>query len=304
MTCYCPLDAYVAGNLTASGKMKLVFTKPSYDAVPLQIPCGQCLGCRLDNSRQWAIRIMHESELHDDNMFLTLTYDDEHLPQYESLVRTHFQLFMKRYRAKYPNVKISYFQCGEYGDETQRPHHHAIIFNHAFSDKKLFSMSNDIPLYTSDILNDLWKKGHCTIGDVTFDSAAYVSRYVTKKIKTSEKSDDRFWNAYISTCPLTGDVRMREPEYATMSLKPAIGKRWYEKFKSDIFPHDEVIINGISIQPPRYYDHLYSFEDAMKSFEMKVERRKNINQEAFTPERLKAKEKIQVAKQKLKSTKL
>lgn len=196
------------------------------------------------------MRCVHEASLHNRNCFITLTYDDEHLPYDLSVNVRHFQLFMKRLRKKYGH-QIRFFHCGEYGENFGRPHYHACIFNFDFEDRILWTTRENVHLYTSAALQELWPFGFSTVGDVTFESAAYVARYVMKKL-TGDKAD-----AYNWTHPITGEVYTRAPEYVTMSRRPGIGKGWFDKFKSDVFPHDHVIVNGVPCKPPRYYETLY-----------------------------------------------
>lgn len=236
---------------------------------------------------------MHEAQIHDQNIFVTFTYEDDQLPQYGSLVKDHIFKFFKDLRNSIYPKKIRYFQCGEYGDESQRPHFHAIIFGHDFSDKVLWNVRDNIRLYTSSTLDDIWQRGMCTIGDVTFESAAYVARYVTKKIN-GELAEEH----YMRTCPYTGEIIWLEPEFATMSRRPGIGSKWYDKYKDDVFPHDEVVMNGIAHKPPRFYDTRYEFEDAMKAFEIKNRRLDNINKDENTPERLAIKKAVKEAQLK------
>ena len=244
MTCYHPLLAY-------RNEGKVVFNKPFAFAKGFNLPCGQCIGCRLKYSQEWAIRLMHENQMHDESCFLTLTMNDEYLNSREnpySLDKSEFQRFMKRLRKRY-GKKIRFFHCGEYGEKNQRPHYHAIIFGMDFEDKELFQVRDEIRLYTSEKLAKLWPYGFSTIGTVTMESCAYVARYVTKKIKGKDAEEH-----YIRWDPLTGEGIPIEPEYATMSRKPGIGKTWFDKFKSDVFPNDYVVMSKHEIRPPRFYD--------------------------------------------------
>ena len=138
MPCYSPLTAY-KGKSTDSGKMCLSFKRSeglfgSFSAINL--PCGQCIGCRLERSRQWAVRCMHEASLHDENSFLTLTYSDENLPPGGSLHLPDFQNFMKRLRKSIAPKRVRFYHCGEYGDILSRPHYHALLFGYDFDDRK------------------------------------------------------------------------------------------------------------------------------------------------------------------------
>lgn len=246
MTCYHPLLAYKSEG-------KVVFNKPFAFAKGFNLPCGQCIGCRLNYSRQWAIRIMHEAHMHEENSFITLTFNQAELEKRSnplSLDKSEYQRFMKRLRKRY-GKNIRFFHCGEYGDKNKRPHYHAIIFGHDFKDKKLWSERDGNKLFTSEALQELWPYGFSTIGEVTFQSAAYVARYIMKK-HTGEGAEDY----YLRWDPLTGEGRGVEPEYCTMSRMPGIGRTWLEKYKTDVYPHDYVIINNHAVKPPRYYDNL------------------------------------------------
>jgi hypothetical protein len=244
MTCYHPLLAYRENG-------KVLFNKPFPYAKGFNLPCGQCIGCRLKYSQEWAIRLMHEEQMHEESCFITLTMNDEYLMSRDnpySLDKSEFQRFMKRLRKRYGN-QIRYFHCGEYGEKNNRPHYHAIIFGMDFKDKELFTVRDEIRLYTSEILSELWPHGFSTIGDVTFESCAYVARYVLKKQKGKNAEDH-----YIRWDPSTGEGTPIEPEYATMSRKPGIGKSWFDKYRADVYPHDYVVIKKHKIRPPRFYD--------------------------------------------------
>lgn len=220
----------------------------------LQLPCGRCIGCRLEYSRQWAVRCLHEAQMHKDNSYLTLTFDDEHLPRDMSLHYDVFQKFLKRLRKRYGDKKIRFYMCGEYGEEFQRPHFHCILFGHDFADKVIHSRtSSGFRLYVSAELSKLWPFGFSTIGDVTFESAAYVARYVMKKV-TGDAAEEHY--RYLD--PETGELFDRTPEFCHMSLKPGIGADWADKYQSDIFPHGFVVARGQKMQPPKYYEKRFA----------------------------------------------
>ena len=225
MPCYSPIDGYRSRFVNPSGKRSIVFdVKSGYKDRPVTVKCGQCIGCRLEYSRQWAIRCLHESTLYDQNNFLTLTYNDENLPQDQSLVKHHFQDFMKRYRKHVYPKKIRFFMCGEYGENFSRPHYHAIIFDHDFHDKELFKTEQDSKLYISPTLQKLWNKGFSTIGAVNFNTAAYVSRYIIKK-QTGKDSESHYNKIISDWNPVTGEINFwkevnLQPEYTTMSRRP------------------------------------------------------------------------------------
>ena len=207
------------------------------------------------------MRCVHEAELHEDNCFLTLTYDDAHLPDNGGLNKRHFQLFMKKLRKSIAPKKVRYYMCGEYGEATARPHYHAIIFGHWFTDQAfLFNTANGHAVYTSPTLRKLWKYGHVTMGTVTFESAAYVARYIMKKV-TGEKAEEH----YKRVDPDTGEVHSIAPEYTAMSRRPGIGRDWYDKYADDVFPSDTVVMRGQPMRPPRFYDNLYADADVIKA---------------------------------------
>ena len=250
MSCFKPLTGWYSKYKNPSGKRSIVFN--SCEALDpyhsLSIPCGQCIGCRLEKSRQWAIRCSLESQLYQNSYFLTLTYDDEHLPKSGSLVPDDLQKFLKKLRRYLEyhgsDKKIRFFACGEYGDNFLRPHYHAIIFNLDISDLKRFStsFSGDI-YYTSETINQIWKNGYVIIGEVTFESCAYVARYVTKKMTGSQA--DFYYEG-------------RQPEFVRMSRRPGIGSAWLDQYKSDVYPHDYIVIrDGIKVKPPKYFDKLF-----------------------------------------------
>lgn len=201
---------------------------------------------------------MHEAKLYDRNAFLTLTYSDQAIPQSYGLNLRHWQLFMKKLRFSLDH-RIRFYACGEYGDTTGRPHYHAIIFNHDFDDKKLHKRNErGEPIYISETLDNLWEHGDCTIGDVTFQSASYCSRYVTKKIKTS---DDFGQSRYFRVSPIDGQWHQVKPEFSVMSRRPGIGRGYVEQFKSDFYPSGYIVVEGIKQAPPRYYTQLLTEDE-------------------------------------------
>lgn len=194
---------------------------------------------------------MHEAQLHEESAFITLTYAPEHCPQ--GLVKHHFQDFMKRLRERLRPRKIRFFHCGEYGERFARPHYHAIIFGFDFPDRCLYrSEESGTRLYTSAFLADCWGFGFCTVGDVTFDSAAYVARYVVKKV-TGDEAEEHYWKVD----EVTGETIRVPEEYVTMSRRPGIAADWFREFGKEVFPNDEVIVNGKEMKPPRYYEKMF-----------------------------------------------
>lgn len=259
----------------------------------LMLPCGRCHGCRLERSRQWAMRCMHEASLHSRNCFITLTYSPEHLPSDNSLHHEHFQKFIKRFRKRFGEIR--YYMCGEYGDLNQRPHYHALIFGFDFNDRVVFKRTNSGSLvYRSKSLESLWPFGYSSVGDVSFESAAYVARYVMKK-----RTGDSAFAHYANVDMETGEIlNHRRPDYNKMSLKPGIGADWFEKYASDVYPHDYVVINGKTCKPPRYYDKLIKRVDSDIYDSIKNARqiRAYSNVHDNSPSRLEAKEKFSLSR--------
>ena len=299
MTCYSPLKGFE--NLEDGG---ILFKRQKAAGKAIDVACGQCMGCRIDKSQEWAARIVHESQMHHDNCFVTLTYDDDHLPYDGGLNKTHFQKFMKRLRKKFPENKIRYFHCGEYGEKLGRPHYHACLFGIDFLDREEYSAKNDVTTYTSEQLAKVWGMGFCTVGELNYDSAAYTARYIMKKI-TGTRAEEH----YQKVCPMTGEIFNVQPEYITMSLGrkrgEGIGGSFYEKFKSDFFPADECPIPGKGVfkSVPKYYELLYAEENPNSFREIKKARElyRDNRAEEYTGRRLDAK--FEVKKAQLKQLK-
>lgn len=237
MACYSPVRGVLFK--APDGRQRLSFSR-SVVGKGVSLPCGYCIGCRLERARQWAVRIMHESKMHDENAFLTLTYDDEHLPEGGSLSVVDCQLFLKRLRERLAPKRIRFFLAGEYGEKLGRPHYHAIVFGWFPPDAVCVKRCGELSLYTSSMLSDAWGNGNTSVGMVSFDSACYVANYATKKITSNRGEEAK---------RLAG----RRAEFLTMSRRPGIGRSWFEEFKADVFPSDECIVRGVSTRPPRYY---------------------------------------------------
>lgn len=187
--------------------------------------------------------------MHEENCFLTLTYAEEHLPRWGSLEPRAFPLFMRRLRKRLKGSRrVKYFHCGEYGERTGRPHYHALLFGYDFPDKVVWARRSGHVAWRSGELEELWPLGQSEIGSVTFESAAYVARYVVKKV-TGKRAEEH----YEVVDAASGEVGRRVPEFATMSRRPGLGASWYEKYHGEVFPADEVIARGVAVKPPRRY---------------------------------------------------
>lgn len=239
MACYRYLKAY-----RAPGGAIVFDSKKGYSDRPLELPCGQCIGCRVERSRQWAIRCVHEAQFHDRNSFITLTYDSVNVPADGGLHVKHWQNFAKRLRHKLGPFR--FFMCGEYGDKNKRPHFHACIFGLDFSADRVFLRdSAGGRLYVSPTLESVWGMGQTVLGDVSYESAAYVARYVVGKL-TGDKAEIE----YCRVEPATGESWMVRAPFTCMSRRPGIGAKWFEMFHGDVFPSDEVVHQGRRFRPP------------------------------------------------------
>jgi len=322
MTCYHPLTAYQSiHERTVSGKSVILFKDPASPKLftEIKVPCSQCIGCRIARSKSWALRIMHEASLYpNENCFITLTYNPAHLPPYGSLEKRNFVLFMKRLRKHCKGVyavdklgggvhyPIRFFHCGEYGSKLGRPHHHALIFNFDFLDRKLWKTTNtNHKIYRSKLLESLWVDsngqsiGYSSIGELTFESAAYCARYITKKINGEKKELHYLAKDYVDK--ETGEVPPISPEYITMSRRPGLGKNWLDKNLGDAYPKDYLTWKGRKLKVPEYYDKIYDIDNRREMAKLKRERRANaIKHHANNSyERLTTREAIQASKMAL-----
>ena len=293
MPCFSPLKGYRPVNKGPDGTLKLTFKRSEgYSDREVLVACGQCVGCRLERSRQWAVRCMHEAQMYERNCFLTLTYDDVHLPQGNDLIYRDFQLFMKRLRKRFGD-NIRFYMCGEYGEQFGRPHFHACIFNFDAPDKVLYRRNRDgDDLFKSDILCDIWSKGFAVVGALTFNSAAYVARYVMKKLSVPNGVHPKYVDL-----DANGNIFVRKQEFTNMSRRPGIGAPWLRKFQTDVYPSDFVVINGKRMRPPRFYDGQYEIVAPSDMARLKARRVRagRVHADNNTPERLKAREIVQMS---------
>lgn len=218
---------------------------------------------------------MHESQMHDVSCFLTLTYAQE--PENGSLNKKHCQDFLKRLRSRIEPTKVRFFLCGEYGEKLGRPHYHLLLFGYDFPDKVVLKNGKN-KLWRSDLLDEIWSHGFCSIGAVSFDSAVYVANYATKKITNKESYTDekgRYWPSKKE------HYGKKQEEFLLMSRGDrsgdpvfgyGIGAGWLDKFESDVFPDDEVIVNGYPSKPPRFYDTRFEKRDAVAYERLKAKR--------------------------------
>lgn len=254
MACFHPIKGYQAVFPDAEGRRPVLFqSRGASDHRVVELPCGQCVGCRLERSRQWALRCVHEASLYEYNSFVTLTYSDECLPVGGSLRRRDLTLFLKRLRQtciRERGYGFRYYGCGEYGDSTGRPHYHLLLFDLSFEDCSLLRRtSSGHDVFRSPTLDRVWSNGLCEVGSLTFESAAYVARYCLKKVNGAAADE------HYRRVAADGSSYWLTPEFAAMSLKPGIGKPWLDKFGADVYPDDVVRLSGgRTSRPPRFYD--------------------------------------------------
>lgn len=257
MPCYKPITGFVpleGGQVVFSEKK---------NCREVKIPCGGCIGCRVDKIDAWGFRCMAEASLHPVNWFVTLTYDDNTLPVDESLDHRDWQLFAKRLRARLGAFR--FFMCGEYGENTHRPHYHALLFGVDLPDlRKCNSVYSVRDLYQSDLLTDIWGKGFTTVGTVTHESARYVASYVMKRV-SGELEQERY-----SWVTRFGEYVVRKQPYGKMSLKPGIGADWLRKYSVDVSNHGAVFQNQFAKRIPTYFRDLMERVDPKAADNLEV----------------------------------
>lgn len=310
MTCFHPLKAYRSAQVGERGKRLITFNpvKAYVEGSSFRLPCGQCTGCRADRAFQWAMRFGHEASLYESNLFCSLTYDNQHVPQDFSVKLRDYQLVVKRMR-KHFGRSIRFGGCGEYGDTTGRPHYHFGFFNLDFADKKRVGERGGYPIYRSETLSALWPFGSHEIGKLTHESGGYIARYVFKKM-TGERADSH----YLRVSPVDGELHRVSPEFFTMSRRPGLGMAWFERFRSDAFPMETVIrdgekimrpaggadfliVDGRKVRPPQFYlskldqGSQEAIKRARKARSVQPAQRAN-----STPERLAVREEVHLAR--------
>lgn len=297
-TCYNRITAYQVNYQT-----QLLFKRPTngqaYKIITLS--CGKCIGCRVNDTRDLATRMMNEVSMHEHNQFLTLTIDDSYMNSNQSLVKSDFCNFMKRlrkyYQSKFSIQGIRFTMCGEYGELTYRPHYHAVIYNLPIPDLEHYTTSKGNKLYTSKIIEQIWQMGNVLVGNVTEQTCQYVTGYLKKGQMNEEWETDE-----LIVDRETGEFEPRLPPYRQSSNRPGIGHDWYQKYKSDCFPSDFIVLNGQKLTIPKYYSRLKKREDEVEYENILSKRKEKMctpqHRENTSLKRLEVRKKVQLAKSK------
>lgn len=291
MSCYHPMVGIPTGEHWTSGKNKYRFVGIGPDGLltlkfeypdGIIVPCGKCYGCRMDYSRKWADRMMLELQVEKKAIFITLTYNDDHVPKAEDddgnvygleLCKRDLQLFFKRLRRRYDGhdgrdpIKIRFYASGEYGETFHRPHYHAIVYGLDLNDfpKKVVRGMNDLkqPYYEDGILNELWSDpetgapiGFASLCEVTYETCAYVARYVAKKV-------DNDWD------PVDYDL---QPEFSLMSRNPGIGVPYFEKHPECVNLSWIQLPDGRKASVPRLFNEKSRSEEELREKHRKDKR--------------------------------
>lgn len=276
MPCAKPIRAYRAAT---GGPLQFKAPNPNARATTytaLDIPCGYCRLCREEQARQTAVRITHEAQLWDVSSFITATYNDAHIPPHGSLDYSHLVNFWKRLRKNIGPMR--YYAVGEYGDQTLRPHYHACIFGHAFTQNRIIVQEDPYLLWESQELTELWGLGRVRVGALTFETARYTASYVTKKLKSKQQ--------YVRTDEETGELIPLVQPRAFMSRN--LGREWWLKYGHQLKDHDQVVINGKPQKPPRAYDKWLKDIDETKMEEIKQNRKEQATQSTPAQNRARA----------------
>lgn len=285
MTCTSPIKAWRGPNGPVFNPRDRYLDVPD-----MLLPCNNCMACRVTRNGQWKTRLYHEGMMHELSSFITLTYNDDYLPDDYSVQIRAAQLFIKRLRKHIANEtgnKIRFFGCGEYGDFDLRPHYHELVFGYDFPDKYYWSTSaKGHALYRSPTLEKLWPFGFSNIGAVTPQTCGYVSGYMLKKIN-GQRAEEHYKRVH----PLTGEVCRVRPEFIHFSNRPGIGGKWFDTFACDAFPSDFVVVDGDKVAVPKYYTKKLEFLEEWRVKARRIQSalsRKDDN----TPERLAVKEEV------------
>lgn len=230
----------------------------------MKVPCGRCHNCRKAKSREWALRLLHESTLWDHSIFLTLTYNDDHLPYDMSLRKTTLQKYLKRLRKRIGDRKIKYYACGEYGPDGGRPHYHMVIFGLALWEHQLGSpRGKGYEILGGPGFTAWHPRGFVAGGSINYGSLRYITDYVSKKsdIPTrlrQQRLDDLQINIRSTYLEPVADVVHLKQGYQVQRpfqlCSQGIGKEYLHKHKERLLRDMGCAVTTGKIAPlPRYY---------------------------------------------------
>lgn len=289
MACEKPNKAWQRG---VGGRLK--FKKPqagdSIGFLEIEIPCGYCILCRQEYARQTAVRIHHEGSMHEEGAFITLTYNDQNIPEHNSLHYEDIHKFWKRERQRLwrqHTIKIRHYTVGEYGDNTYRPHYHACVFGYGYLKNRIIIRETPL-LWTTLELEKAWGLGNVSVGALDYTTASYTASYITKKLRSKQQ--------YVRVDEKTGELIKLEQPRAFMSDN--LGKTWWDKYGKYLETNDQIVINGMKQKPPKAYDKWLGKKDEKKLEKIKIERRKKAIENKQTPEQNRARAEIARARGK------
>lgn len=289
MPCAEPIRAY---KPTSGGALLFKAPNPNKNATTyeaLDIPCGYCILCRQEQARQWAVRITHEAQSWEESCFITLTYNEANIPEWGGLQYADLVKFWKRLRKTHG--KLRYYAVGEYGDESFRPHYHACLFGHAFTENRIILREKPTLLWTNQEIEECWGLGRVSVGALNFQTAQYTASYIWKKLAKKQQ--------YVRTDEETGELIALEQPRAFMSKN--LGREWWDKYHPHTTDHDVVVINGRKQKPPKAYDRWLLEKDAVRHQEIKDNRKANAKEETPRERRARAQNAHARAKKKSKS---
>ena len=294
MPCYHPVQGYFKPNGQHTTRDAI-----GTDMLPQGTrPCGYCKGCRFKKQQEWTVRMLNERSCHStSSSFITLTYDNKHLPPNASLDYEHWRKFIRSLKKRADNKSIRFYGVGEYGENFGRPHFHAILFGHHFNDLIPLQGKGMAKLYKSKQLQAAWcepltqePRGFVSVGDATPESISYVAGYIQKKIY-GQRMGSHYKYINLDSGEITpysdGNTKFyRNPEKAFMSTKPGIGSLFYDKFHSDMYRLNQncIHIKGKEVAIPTYYNNKFKKDNPAEWLELRQQKEEKMR--IYTPEDL------------------
>lgn len=302
--CTSPKKAWLPKKPDKDGKKPLLFKPPNhtkiFDYEIIETPCNHCIACEKLRALRTAVQLACELKTTlGDSLFLTLTYNDENLPSDFSVNKNHLQNFLKKlrhWRIKTDHIgNFRYLSQNEYGGKFSRPHVHIAGFNLTIPDLRSVQSKGAYQAFDSEIINQLWGKGDVHIIRLCFENCLYIANH-----HIDEKVDNK---GKVHETPIIHPVtkrliKTRKPEFSTRSSRPGIGKDFFKKYFSDIYPGDFMINKGQEMPVPKYFDALLKKHDLQLFEEIKKKRSDKV--EKKTPQQNRYQAKFNKAKLKSK----